>query len=223
MIEIHNVNTFGWRNAILGMRNSWESWDKSDSDFDEYEGEVYFRIGNEDLKLASQLAKAGGSEAKFRRMIHIQCTITAPIYWWKQFDTYKVGTTALSTSTMHTITNRDLTVDDFSHTNNGIMSVQAGMSLMNTVNTLNELRKLYLDEKNPGFKKMYWYDIIQLLPESYNQLRIVDMNYEVVAHMIQDRRHHKLDEWKEFCKVMLKELPYSKELIFDEGDDEQQS
>ena len=214
MIDISLIKTYGWEAAFRGMRNSWESWDKRDSYRAIYLDE--FVIGKNDMELASKLAKAGGSEAKFRRMIHIQCDILAPLYWWKQFDTYKVGTTALSTSTMHTITNRDLTIDDFSHASKGIMSAQAGMSLLNTVNVINEIRKLYLEAADQEIKKMYWYDIIQLLPESFNQLRTVDMNYEVVSHMVHDRRHHKLDEWKEFCKVMLKELPYSKELIFDE-------
>lgn len=210
MIDISNIYVFGWEMAFKGMRNSFASWDKSDSEF---ERGMIVTLGPNDLELASRLAKCGGSEAKFRRMIHIQCDILAPLYWWKQFDTYKVGTVELSTSTMHSITKKEFTIDDFSHGESGILSPVMGIQLLSTVNSLNELRTLYLNEDNAKFKKMYFDDIIQLLPEGYNQLRTVDMNYEVVAHMVNDRLYHKLDEWHEFCRKMLANLPYAKELI----------
>ena len=213
MIDISNIKTYGWDAAIRGMRNSWNSWDKSDSYLEVQKPGMKVQLGPLDLKLAANLAKKGGSHAKFRRMIGVSMDILAPRYWWAEFDTYKVGTVANSTSTMHTITKRDFTIDDFSHTTKGLMSAIAGMSLMNTVETLNELRKLYLNEENKQLKRMYWYDIIQLLPQSYNQLRTVTMNYEVVAHMVEDRLYHKLDEWQEFCRKMYDNLPYAKELI----------
>jgi len=211
MIDIFKIQTFGWEAAIRGMRNSFASWDKSDSDLNE----KGFFLGPNDLELASRLAKREGSEAKFRRMIHVQCDILAPMYWWKQYDTYKVGTVTLSTSTMHSITNKEFVIDDFSHCSKGVMSAHAGMSLLSTVSMLNKIRELYLNEENIDMKKMYWYDIIQILPESYNQLRTVDLNYEVISHIVNDRLYHKLDEWQEFCRKMLANLPYAKELILD--------
>lgn len=227
MIEITNIKTYGWETAIRGMRNSYASWDKSDSYYEELTqissdgrsaiktGEKIFRLGQNDLELASRLAKLGGSHAKFRRMIHVSMDISAPIYWWKEFDTYKIGTVANSTSTMHSITNREFTIDDFSHGESGVLSPVMGLQLLTTVNALNELRKLYLETTDKTMKKMYWYDMIQLLPCGYNQLRTVDLNYEVLAHMIDDRLYHKLDEWQEFCRKMLANLPYARELIMD--------
>ena len=124
MIDISNIYVFGWEKAFKGMRNSFASWDKSDSEF---ERGMIVTLGPNDLELASRLAKCGGSEAKFRRMIHIQCDILAPLYWWKQFDTYKVGTVELSTSTMHSITKKEFTIDDFSHGDSGILSPVMGI------------------------------------------------------------------------------------------------
>lgn len=224
-MDITNIDTSGWQGAIRGMRNSYASWDKSDSYYEELTqvssdgrsaiktGEKIFRLGPNDLELAARLAKLGGPHAKFRRMIHVQCDIKAPFFWWKQFDTYKVGTVANSTSTMHSITKKEFSVDDFSQ--NNMMSAQFGMQLLSTVNVLNELRTKYLEEKNQPLKKMYWDDIIHLLPDCYNQLRTVDMNYEVVSQMVTYRLYHKLDEWQEFCRKMMANLPYARELIFD--------
>lgn len=212
MIKIENVQVFGWRGAILGMRNSYKSRDKSDS-FSEYG--TFNGLGEKDLALATKLIKLGGSEAKFRRMIHVQADVTAPLYWWKQFDTYKVGTVSLSESTMHSIIDKEFSIDDFSHADSGIISPYAGILLISIVNTLNELREHYLIEENETFKKMYWTDIIQVLPESYNQMRTIDLNYEVLAHIVKDRLAHKLGEWQDFCLMMLKECPYSRELIYD--------
>ena len=214
MIEISNVQTFGFEGAIHGMRNSYNSWDKSDSgmtvqvtDPNHYE----FFIGKDDIELASKLAKAGGSHAKFRRMIHVQMDISAPFYWWKEFDTYKIGTTSNSTSTMHSIVNERFETNQFAQQNP--MSAQAGMHLIATVNMLNELRDKYIDEERPMFKKMFWKDIIQMLPSSYMQLRTIDTNYEVLARICKERQNHKLDEWKTFIEK-IKELPWADELIF---------
>ena len=223
MIDITNIETSGWAAAIRGMRNSYASWDKSDSYYEELTqissdggsviktGEKIFRLGPNDLELATLLAKLGGPHAKFRRMIHVQCDILAPLFWWKQFDTYKVGTVANSTSTMHSITKKEFKTDDFSQ--NMMMSAQFGTQLISTVNVLNDLRNKYLKEENRSLKKMFWDDIIHLLPDCYNQLRTVDMNYEVVSQMVTYRLYHKLDEWQEFCRKMMANLPYARELI----------
>lgn len=212
LIDISNILTSGWTAAFHGMRNSRQSWDKSDSIFEEEMRNVI--VGEKDLELASKLAKLGGSHAKFRRMIHVSMDISAPLYWWKEFDTYKVGTTANSTSTMYSITNRDFTLEDFAMDDS--MSGDCAATMFDVVETLNQLRRDYLNEKNPGLKKMFWKDIICLLPESYKQLRTVDMNYEVIAHIVKDRKGHRLKEWELFIEKM-KELPYAKELIFEEG------
>ena len=217
MIDITNIETFGWEAAIRGMRNSYASWDKSDSKIVNttesipHAVRLRYELGPNDLELASNLVELGRSHAKFRRMIHVQCDILAPLFWWKQFDTYKIGTVVNSTSTMHSITKKEFTSDDFSQSN--VMSAQFAMQLLSTINVLNELRSNYLEEENRVMKKTYWNDIIHLLPDCYNQLRTVDMNYEVVAHMVENRLFHKLDEWQEFCRKMLANLPYSKELI----------
>ena len=208
-IDISNVLTSGWTAAFHGMRNSRQSWDKSDSIFEEEMRNVV--VGEKDLELASKLAKSGGSHAKFRRMIHVSMDISAPLYWWKEFDTYKVGTTANSTSTMYSITGRDFTIEDFAI--DGPSSQEFDAAINNMVKTLNELRALCLSGDYPLLTKMYWYDIIRLLPESYKQLRTVDMNYEVIAHIVKDRKGHRLNEWELFIEKM-KELPYAKELIF---------
>lgn len=227
MIDISKTETSGWEAAIRGMRNSYASWDKSDSWYEELTqitpdgrgvvktGEKKFHLGPNDLVLAAKLARAGGAEAKFRRMIHVSFDILAPLYWWKEFDTYKVGTVTNSTSTMHSIMKKEFTDDDFSI--NDFMSAEFGTEMLNIVNVLNQLRKRYLeypDTDDPQWKKMYWYDVIQLLPESYNQLRTVDLNYEVLSHMVKDRQNHKLDEWKTFCNFIRNNLPYADELIF---------
>ena len=214
MIDISKIETSGWEAALRGMRNSRESWDKSDS-YNVVRAscptQTEFFVGPNDLELASNLAKLGGSHAKFRRMISVSMDILAPFYFWKEFDTYKIATVENSTSTMYSIMNKPFSVEQFSLYNP--TSGAAAAHLINTVEVLNELREQYLEEKNQGLKKMLWYDVISLLPSSYRQLRTVSMNYEVVAHMVDERMYHKLDEWKDFCKKML-ELPYAKELIF---------
>ena len=210
MIEITKIDIYGWEAAIRGMRNSRQSWDKSDSEY--IREENVFIMGQKDLDLASILAGNGGSEAKFRRMISVSMDILAPLYWWKEFDTYKVGTVANSTSTMYSIMNKEFEIGDFSI--EPLTSAVAGTHMIETVNVLNELRDLYLKEERPEWKKMYWRDVIHILPSSYKQLRTVSMNYEVIAHMIHDRRNHKLNEWKAFCRTMMETLPYANELIF---------
>ena len=203
-IDISNIKVSGFEAAIRGMRNSRQSWEKSDT-HDSI-------IGKNDLELASKLAKAGGSHAKFRRMIHVQMDINAPLYWWKEFDTYKIGTTANSTSTMYSIMNKEFVIEDFA--TNRILSPEAAKYWMNTIDSLNLIRELYnnLIIGNDQ-KQMYWEEIIQILPESYKQLRTVDLNYEVISHIVKERKGHRLREWGMFINEMRK-LPYSKELIF---------
>lgn len=234
MIDISNIQTYGWEAAIRGMRNSRQSWEKSDSEFNIIgswnDPEPGFRLGENDLELASQLAANGGSHAKFRRMIGVSMDICAPLYWWKEFDTYKIGTVANSTSTMYSIMNKKFTPDDFStehlfglkdwlspvtidiEGNECLYSPKYFIEMI--CQMCNFYRAHYLEEDDPEKKKEYWWQIIQLLPSSYNQLRTVSMNYEVVSHMVHERLLHKLDEWNEFCGKMLANLPYAKELIF---------
>lgn len=223
-IEISKIDIYGFEAAIRGMRNSHQSWDKSDSEYLPMASDLKqkrFFLGPSDLGLASVLAAAGGSEAKFRRMIIVTMDILAPLYWWKEFDTYKVGTVANSTSTMHSIMKKKFELNDFSVEQ--MSSSVAGNHMLITIHVLNELRDLYLNEERPFWKKMYWNDVIHLLPSGYNQLRTVFMNYEVLAHMVSDRRNHKLDEWKVFCRKMMKDLPYADELIFPEFWEQEQT
>ena len=198
MIKIENISVWGWEAAIRGMRNPMNSWDRSDS--------CALYIGDEDRKLMHKLAKAGNEHAKFRRMLNVTMDITAPLYFWKEFDTYKVGTVSNSCSTMHKIHSKEFTLDDFSvehlYTNN----LEAFGTI---ISALNEAREVYLQSKS----KEDWWQMIQLLPSSYNQRRTVQLNYEVLNHIYHQRRNHKLDEWREFCDYILKTLPYSEELI----------
>ena len=187
---------------IQGLRNPMNSWDKSDSkynDLDEY------KIGANDLDLMKRLAKAGTDHRKFMRMMPVYVRITAPFYWWKEFDVYKVGTVANSCSTMHKIAAKEFTVDDFS-TEHLISDSNAIMKT--TCDLLNQYREKYLKTKD----KKYWWQMIQLLPSSYNQTRNVMMNYEVLANIYKSRKDHKLDEWREFCK-WIESLPYSELII----------
>lgn len=226
MIKISNVKTNGWDAALRGMRNSRESWDQSDTVIEN--GKI--KIGPNDLKLASRLASLGGSDAKFRRMIMVTMDIKAPMYWWKEFDTYKVGTVANSTSTMYGATKKEFTIDDFSTEHlrelgdydspvainvNGEEVYFSPKYFIGTMmcQMLNFYRDLYLETDDPILKKEYWWQIIQMLPSSYNQLRTVSLNYEVLSRMCRERMFHKLDEWKEFCWIMLDNLPYARELI----------
>lgn len=218
MIKFENVEVFGWEAAIRGMRNSWDSHEKSDSrmiihynNIEEFVAQHY-EIGDADYTLMKQLAGAGPSHAKYRRYINVTVDITAPLYWWKEFDTYKVGTVANSESTMHTVMKDEFYIEDFS---NEYLDEEALMQLSTFVRKLNYWRKEYLMTEHPAIKKRIWYRIIQLLPSSFNQKRTVQLNYEVLAHIWKDRKNHKLDEWREgFCKEFIQTLPYSEGIIW---------
>ncbi len=220
MLTVDCVETSGWHAAITGMRNPMNSWDKCDSMFI---SNSCVELGPNDLKLASALANGGGPHAKFRRMINVTMVVTAPLYWWKEFDTYKIGTVANSCSTMHKIHSKEFTIDDFSHEHlmgfndsNDCPLVELDdcdidpeFMLNLTINLLNLSRKLYLKTKD----KRYWWQMIQLLPSSYNQLRNVQINYEVASEIYKWRKDHKLDEWHTFINEAIVPLPYFKELI----------
>lgn len=219
MLKIENAEVLGWEHAIRGMRNPKNSWEKSDSTFhlmiDDDKAEDF--IGENDLKLMTTLRNAGTDHRKFMRMITVYLDITAPLYWWKEFDTYKVGTVANSCSTMHKIASKEFTFDDFSHEkliNSACMEIQEQhirispiQALATTIECLNSYRDLYLQTND----KKYWWQLIQLLPSSYNQKRTVMLNYEVLANIYKSRRNHKLDEWHTLCD-WIESLPYS-ELI----------
>ena len=243
MIKIENVSTVGWEPAIRGARNPMNSWDKSDTLFLNYYDEetntvlaynishnnvqtdawteAGVKIGPNDLKLLTNLAKAGSDEAKFRRMIVVYLDVTAPMYWWKEADTYKVGTVRNSCSTMHKIHAKEFTLDDFSTEH---LTDSAKDEMQNVIDMLNESREWYLkydfmrDIDKELFdsaiksKKDLWWQMIQLLPSSYNQRATLMLNYEVLANMYHARKNHKLDEWREFCS-WIEALPYAKELI----------
>ena len=226
MLKIENFEVFGWEHAIRGMRNPKNSWEKSDSgwepQFDTEQGPVAgeFVIGPKDLDLMTRLRNAGTDHRKFMRMIVVYVDIAAPLYWWKEFDTYKVGTVANSCSTMHKIAAKEFDVNDFSHEHvEELTGDDYNMSydfLLRTIDILNYYRKKFLETN----VKTYWWQLIQLLPSSYNQKRTVMLNYEVLANIYKSRRNHKLDEWHTFCD-WIKTLPYS-ELITgeEESDDE---
>ena len=244
MLKIENTEIVGWEAAIRGMRNPMNSWEKSDSqtcincngclpgqECERYKNGTF--IGPNDLDLMTRLRNAGTDHRKFMRMITVYVDITAPLYWWKEFDTYKVGTVANSCSTMHKIHEKEFTLDDFStehligspipnfkkpchvteKTTDGNTGYSFGLTATPhdfvhwTIEVLNAYRMLYLETKN----KNYWWQMIQLLPSSYNQRRTVMLNYEVLANIYKSRRNHKLDEWHTFCD-WIEELPYS-ELI----------
>lgn len=231
MIKIENVKVVGWEHAIIGMRNPMNSWEKLDSVNcvpseacsvceDLHTGRCYdgFVIGNNDLDLMKRLRNAGTDHRKFMRMITVYVDIYAPIYWWKEFDTYKVGTVANSCSTMHKIHAKEFTLDDFSHEHlmdsliedidgNDVWCSPLHM-MEQRVAFLNLCREKYLETED----KKYWWQMIQLLPSSYNQRRTVMLNYEVLANMYRSRKSHKLDEWVEFCE-WIKTLPYSELII----------
>ncbi len=223
MIKITNAEVFGWDAAIRGMRNPMNSWDKSDSKHwrEAIVGhEVEYRVvGMNDRALMKKLVKAGSDHAKFMRMINVTADITAPLYWWKEFDTYKVGTVANSCSTMHTIANREFMLGDFSHEH---LTPAAIATIRTVIERLNFARKEFLKgRKGSEFgmpsAKEYWWDMIQLLPSSYNQKRTVQLNYAVLRNMYHARRNHKLDEWRDFCS-WVESLPYA-ELITLGGND----
>lgn len=226
MIIFEKTDVLGLEHAIRGMRNPMNSWSRSDSAYavDCVKcGEIdrngfckpkehncsdysFYYIGDNDIKLMTNLAKSGSVHAKYRRMIAVYVDITAPLYWWKEFDTYKVGTVANSCSTMHKIHDKEFTLDDFSHEH--LFPSCPGLDSMDILDAiivhLNKYRKGYLETKD----KKYWWQMIQLLPSSYNQKRTVMLNYEVLSNIYSSRKNHKLDEWDEFC-VWIRALPYS--------------
>lgn len=240
MIKFENVEIAGWRPAIRGMRNPKNSWEKSDSGVcathgpdhcadcvytdchaDDVEIGTKYILGPNDHDLTTRLSNAGTDHRKFMRMVAVYVDITAPLYWWKEFDTYKVGTVSNSCSTMHKIADKEFILDDFSHEHllnmynnahgdalflNGAPNIRVDGNdlLCLTINVLNYYRKRYIETKN----KRYWWQMIQLLPSSYNQKRTIMLNYEVLANIYKSRKNHKLDEWREFC-AWIKSLPYS--------------
>ena len=221
MIKIENVDIHGFKAAIRGMRNSFNSWNKSDSyetfieDKETLETAPFeFFIGENDLDLMEKLTGAGTDHSKFMRMINVTLDITAPLYWWKEFDTYKVGTVANSCSTMHKIADKVFTREDFS-CEHLFLDVQDGEiiedyvdALESVICDLNFAREKYIETGN----KRYWYVMIQLLPSSYNQRRTVQLNYEVLRNIYNSRKFHKLDEWVHFCD-WIETLPYSELII----------
>lgn len=233
MIKFEHTEVFGWEHAIRGMRNPMNSWERSDSEFGPFaEENVYLqridistdpKIGPNDLDLMNRLRNSGTDHRKFMRMITVYVDLTAPLYWWKEFDTYKVGTVANSCSTMHKIHAKEFTLEDFStdhlidyelyscdEVDGPVLNCApdvycGGLQHMNlTIDVLNYYRKKYLETKD----KKYWWQMIQLLPSSYNQKRTVMLNYEVLAGIYPSRKDHRLDEWREFCK-WIEGLPYS--------------
>lgn len=193
MIKIENAVTTGWQAAIRGMRNPMNSWLKIDS-FDD-------KLGKNDRELMKKLERSGSDHAKYRRMIVVTMDIVAPLYWWKEFDTYKVGTVANSCSTMHKIAEKEFTLEDFSHEH---MNIASETCLETTIGYLNLFRQSFLENHD----KDNWWQMIQLLPSSYNQRRTILLNYEVLANIYKSRKNHKLDEWREFCK-WIESLPNS--------------
>lgn len=214
MIAITNIDIWGWEAAVRGMRNPLNSWDKSDTEFSS-DSSNDISLGEKDLVLMLRLSKSGESHAKYRRMIQVSMDILAPLYWWKEFDTYKVGTVANSCSTMHTLHTRDLTLDDFSCEH---LRVAARNVLKVTIEAINAERQAYMGEGLPAAKgdKQCWYSMIQLLPSSYNQLRTVSTNYEVLSRILADRSNHKLDEWQVFCE-WIRTLPHAETLVRPKG------
>lgn len=209
MIKTEHVEVFNLEGAVRGMRNPFNSWDKSDSDYEPANFcDNNFVIGEKDLDLMRRLYKAGNEHRKYLRQIFVSMDITAPLYWWKQFDKYQIGVTTNSCSTMHKLMSKDFEFNDFSFDfikeNNDYVKI--------LLNTLNSLRHYYLEEKNPEQKKSFWYNVVRLLPEGYNQKRTVTMNYENVVSIIKQRAGHKLKEWDDFI-IELKNLPYIKEII----------
>ena len=249
MIKIENVEVFGWEHAIRGMRNPMNSWEKSDSWYQKCsethcqecansggegvcllrsdDNTRVYKFGENDKELMMKLANGGPVHAKYRRMITVYVDITAPLYWWKEFDTYKVGTVANSCSTMHKIHEKEFTIDDFScehlvdignpHCVANYPNDEGGIDgwgpfdIMHLIiESLNKNRKNFIEatEQKSSHAKKYWWQMIQLLPSSYNQKRTVMLNYEVLVGVYKWRKEHKLDEWREFCK-WIEQLPYS--------------
>lgn len=226
MIKFENTEVFNFKGAVRGMRNPLNSWDKSDSticpgrDFDDCKATVdkcprgedeefredIFYIGKSDLDLMRRLIKAGSDHRKFMRQILVSVDITAPLYWWKEFDTYKVGTVSNSCSTMHTIQVKEFKPNDFSFEN---LTDSACKCALDIIEELDKQRLLYLDTKD----KKYWWNMIQLLPSSYNQKRTITLNYETLYNIYGSRKNHKLDEWRVGFIKWIKSLPYAEEVI----------
>ena len=210
MIKIEHVETFGWETAVRGMRNPLNSWEKSDSlSYMDDEGgtiDYLYDVGCKDKELMTTLVKAGPDHSKFMRMIGIAMDIVAPLYWWKEFDTYKVGTVANSCSTMHKISAKPFEIDDFSHEHLFPHSPQFDSMdyLSAIIEHLNACREAYIRCN----EKCFWWQMIQLLPSSYNQRRTVTLNYAVARNQYHARKNHKLDEWHDYCKA-LERLPLS--------------
>ena len=206
MIKLERTSVMNLENAIRGARNPMNSWGRMDSYYDENGN---FILGENDLGLAQKLRKAGSDHRKYVRQIFVSVDITAPLYWWKEFDTYKVATVANSTSTMHKIHSKPFSIEDFSHDH---MTPSTEAFMQTVVDQLEVIRVKYMEE---GKKKEDWYDMIQLLPSSYNQMRTVTMNYETLINIYFARRAHKLAEWHTFCD-WIKTLPYAEEIIIAE-------
>lgn len=209
-MKFENTEVFNFEGALRGMRNPMNSWDRSDS----YQGRYRYIIGENDLKLAQTLIKAGSEHRKFMRQIFVSVDITAPLYWWSEYDTYKIGTAANSCSKMHKIHSKDFFRNDFSFDE---LNKESLIFLDTIIAKLEELRLKYIETKD----KQYWYAIIQLLPSSYNQKRTVTMTYENVFNIIHQRKNHKLNEWSGIDNInepnfisWAKELPYAEELLF---------
>lgn len=214
MIKVEAIEVFGIEGAMRGMRNPLNSWDKADTTV----SDDILEIGENDLNLATRLIKAGTEHRKFLRMIHVQMDVIAPLYWWKEADTYKVGTTTNSCSTMHKIAAKEFTLDDFSHEHliddqddfeneNGQISSYKDFLYYDVLDVLNTARRQYLETKD----KKYWWQMIQLLPSSYNQRRTWDISMETLLSILHQRKNHKLDEWNEFRDICLEQVPYLKE------------
>ena len=234
MIKIENTEVMGWEHAIRGMRNPLNSWDKIDShdrpchdgldcdcpmvegsqepaiEYNETLEKSAFCVGENDYDLMIRLAKAGPEHAKYRRMIVVYADVTAPLYWWKEYDTYKIGTVANSCSTMHKIHSKQFELADFSHEH---LTFSSSIALQEVIYNLNYWRAQYELADTDKVRKESWWQMIQLLPQSYNQKRTIMLNYEVLANIYRQRKGHKLDEWRDFCK-WIEQLPYS-ELITD--------
>ena len=235
MIKLERTSVMNFENALRGMRNPMNSWDKSDSVFMPCPdcggknrcvlencphgavrtAEGCMKIGESDLDLARRLVGAGSDDRKFLRQIFVSVDVTAPLYWWKEYETYKVGTVSNSCSTMHTIHKKEFTLDDFSCEKLSVIDIGGGIGsprqmLKNTVRMLNECRELYLKTQD----KEYWYQMIQLLPSSYNQMRTCTLNYENLINIYFARRYHKLDEWHVYCD-WIAGLPYFKEICIE--------
>lgn len=210
MIKFENTDFWGFEHALRGMRNPLNSWDKSDSDL---VGDLNYIVGPKDMGLAQRLIAGGPEHRKFLRQIFASVDIIAPLYWWKEFDTYKVGTVANSCSTMHTVHKKEFERNDFSHEHLYFDELEF---LDEIIERLNGLREFYLDSNN----KNDWWQLIQLLPSSYNQKRTVTMDYENLRSIYFQRRNHKLDEWREGFIGWIKSLPYAEELIMFEKEEE---